>query len=184
MKKQYQLFLTNESVKDHLLHLTTLERTKNFRAKDRLETWQQRWQNKFKEYNWDTLCRTGEIQQLTVPELEKYLTHFNLSLKGKKNNKMRRIICHAPNKQGEEINAYISTREHRDMRIRDNEISDSEEESDSEDDLVVAHYSRVESSESETNEEELVPVVQFSRETRSGHSIGTSFSRYHDCFLY
>ena len=90
---------------------------------------------------------------------------------------MRRIICHASNKQGEEINAYISTRQDRDMRIRDNEISDSEEESDTEDDLVIAHYSSAESSESETNEEELVPVVQLSRQTRSGRSIGTSFSR-------
>ena len=71
---------------------------------------------------------------------------------------MRRINCHASNKQGEEINAYISTRQDRDLRIRDNEISDSEEESDSEDDLVIAHYSSAESSESETNEEELVPV--------------------------
>ena len=70
------------------------------------------------------------------------------------------------------------------MRIRDNEISDSEEESDSEDGLVIAHYSSAESSESETNEEELVPVVQLSRQTRSGRSIRTSFSRYRDCFLY
>ena len=65
-----KFIVENELVKDHLLHLTTLESTKNFRAKDRLEKWQQRRQNKFEEYNWDTLCRTGEIQQLTVPELE------------------------------------------------------------------------------------------------------------------
>ena len=58
---------------------------------------------------------------------------------------MGQIICHASNKQDEEINAYISTRQDRDMRIRDNEISDSEEESDSEDD----HYSSAESSERE-----------------------------------
>ena len=180
----YKFIVENELLKDLLLHLTTLERTKNFRAKDRLEKRQQRQQKQFEEYNWDTLCRTGEIQQPTVPELEKYLTHFNLSLKGKNNDKMRQIICHASNKQGEEINAYISTRQHRDMRIRDNEISDSEEESDSEDDLVIAHYSSAESSESETNEEELVPVVQLSRQTGSGRSIGTSFSPYRDCFLY
>ena len=60
-------------------------------------------------------------------------------------------------------------------RIRDNEISDSEEESDSEDDLVIAHYSSAESSESETNEEELVPVVQLSRQTRFGAVLGHHF---------
>ena len=49
---------------------------------------------------------------------------------------------------------------------------------------MIAHYSSAESSESETNEEELVPVIQLSRQTRSGRSIGTSFSRYRDCFLY
>ena len=178
-----KFIVENELVKDHLLHLTTLERTKNFRAKDKLEKRQQRRQKLFEEYNWDTLCRIGEIQQLTVPELEKYLTHFNLSLKGKKNDKMRRIICHASNIQGEEINAYISTRQDRDMRIREKEISYFEEESDSEDDLVIAHYSSAESLESKTNEEELVPVVQLSRRTRSGRSIGISFSRYRDCFL-
>ena len=48
---------------------------------------------------------------------------------------------------------------------------------------MIAHYSSAESSESETNEEELVPVIQLSRQTRSGCSIGTSFSPYHDCFL-
>ena len=35
------------------------------------------------------------------------------------------------------------------------------------------------------NEEELVPVVQLSRQTRSGRSIGISFlDRCRDCFLY
>lgn len=69
--------------------------------------------------------------------------------------------------------------------IRDKEISDSEEESDSENDPVVVHYNSAESSESEINEDDLVPVVQLLRRTRSGRRcIGTSFSRYSDCFLY
>ena len=68
--------------------------------------------------------------------------------------------------------------------IRDNEVSDSEEESDSDDDLVISHYSSAESSESETKEEGLVPVVQLLRQTLSGRSLGTPFSPYRDCFLY
>lgn len=133
-----------------------------------------------------TLCHTGEIQQLTLSPRVEYCPHFNLSLKGKNNDKSRRIICHASNKQGDEINAYIATRQDLVMRtvIRDSEISDSEEESDSEDDLVISHYSSAESSESETKEEDLVPVVQLLRQTRSGRSLGTPFSPYSDCFLY
>jgi len=55
------LFVTNKLivekklVKGHLLYVTTLERTKNLCAKDRLEKQQQRQQKRFKEYNWDTL---------------------------------------------------------------------------------------------------------------------------------
>ena len=72
-----KFIVEKELVKDHLLHLTTLERTKNLRKKDRLEKRQQRQQKSFEEYNWGTLCRTGEIQKLKIQELEKYLTHFN-----------------------------------------------------------------------------------------------------------
>ena len=123
-----------------------------------------------------TLWGTGEIQQLTLSRRVEYCPHFNL--KGKNNDKSRRIICHASNKQGDEINAYIATRQDPVMRtvIRDNEISDSEEESDSEDDLVISHYSSAESSQSETKEEDLVPVVQLLRQTRPGRSLGTPFS--------
>ena len=65
-----------------------------------------------------------------------------------------------------------------------NQSSDSGEESDRQDD-VVAHYSSAESSESKNNaEESLVPVIQLPRQTRSGRNIETSFSRYHDYFLY
>ena len=52
-----KFIVENELVKDHLLHLTTLEGTKNFRVKDRLEKRQQRRQKQFEEYNWNTtLC--------------------------------------------------------------------------------------------------------------------------------
>ena len=82
------------------------------------------------------------------------------------------------------LTQYIS-RQDSEVRISDNESSDSDEESNSEDDLVVARYSSAESSESETNEEpDLVPVVQLPRQIRSARNIGISYSRYRDCFLY
>ena len=91
-----------ELVKDHLQHLTTLERMKNLRTKDRfIEKQQQRRQKCFDDYDWDTLCRTSKVQKLNIQELEKYLRHFNLPLKGKKNDKVRRVIAHVCNRQGE-----------------------------------------------------------------------------------
>ena len=45
------------------------------------------------------------------------------------------------------------------MSISSNDSGDSGTESDSEDDLVVIHYSSAEFSESDTIEEDLIPVV-------------------------
>ena len=45
------------------------------------------------------------------------------------------------------------------MRISDNESSDSDEERDSEDDLVVAHYSSAESSESKLKYSYLAKLI-------------------------
>ena len=59
------------------------------------------------------------------------------------------------------------------------------EESDSEDDLVISHYSSAESSESEiSSQEDFVPVMELVRRTRSGRNTGTSFSKYREQFLY
>ena len=190
-------FVEKELVKDHLQHLTTLERMKNLHTKDRLEKQQQRWQKCFDDYDWDTLCHNSKVQKLNIQELEKYLRHFNLPLKGKKNDKVRRVIAHVCNRQGEVLDTYVSPQRHEvlpeDTSNNDmgsNTSSDnSDAESDSEDDIIIAHYSSTDSSESESDSEETnsdrVPVLaQLSRQTRSGRNITTLFSRYRDCFLY
>ncbi|KAL9965167.1 hypothetical protein ACROYT_G028930 [Oculina patagonica] len=161
---------------------------KNLRQKDRLEKRQEKQQKGFDQYNWDTLCRSGEIQKLNIQELEKYLNHFKLSLKGKKYDKVRRVIAHVFYKQHEALDTY-NPRQDPEV-LSDIESSDSGEESDSEDDIVAAHYSSTESSERADNaeennpEENLVPVLQLPRQTRSGRNIETSFSRYRDFFLF
>ena len=172
-------------LEDYLYHLTTLERTRNIREKDRKEKRQQRKEKSFDEYNWDILGRTGKLQQLKVQELEKYLKHFNLSFKGKKADKIRRILAHVCNDQGVTIDTYSSRRDPEDPTSDESNDGSEDEESNSEDDLVISHYSSSESSESESSsQEDFVPVMELARQTRSGRNTGTSFSKYRDQFLY
>ena len=100
-----KLIVEKKSVKGHLLYVTTLEPLcKGQIRKTATETTKTVQGIQLGH----SMTPTGEIQQLTGRELEKYLIHFKLSLKGKENDKIRRIITHASNKQGEEINAYFS----------------------------------------------------------------------------
>ena len=97
---------------------------------------------------------------------------------------------------GEVLDTYVSPQHHEvlpedtsDNDIGSNTSDNSDAESDSEDDIIIAHYSSTDSSESESDSEETnsdrVPVLaQLSRQTRSGRNITTLFSRYRDCFLY
>ena len=59
------------------------------------------------------------------------------------------------NKVKNSMHTPLISRQDTEVRISDNESSDS----DSEDNLAVANYSNAESSEGQTNEEYLVPVV-------------------------
>ena len=47
-------------------------------------------------------------QKLKVDELEKYLRHFNLSLRGKKNDKVRRVIAPVCSKSGETLDSFAN----------------------------------------------------------------------------
>ena len=78
-----------ELIEVYLQHLTNLERMKSIRTNDRQKKQQQRHQKGFHEYDWDILCRTGGLQHLLLHEIEKYLNHFNLSVQGKKSDKVR-----------------------------------------------------------------------------------------------
>lgn len=121
-----------ELIKDHLQHLTTLERKKNMRTKDRLKKRKQRQQKCFEDYDWNTLCRTGKVQQY-IQELEKYLSHSNPPLKGKKYDKVRRVTPHALIRMGEGY-THVSLQRHEVLQddISDNDMDNcSDVESDS-----------------------------------------------------
>lgn len=145
-------------VEDYLLHLTTLARTKNIRESDRKEKRQEREQKSFEEYDWDMLVKTGAIQKLKVKELEKYLKHFNLSVRGKKADKVRRVLAHVYSTGGVELDNH--TLPEQDPKDPDSDPessrSSSEESESDEDDLVIAYQSSEpeDSTESDSSDDE------------------------------
>ncbi len=143
-----KFIVEKQLVKEHLAHLNVLERTRNLRSKDRLQRRQETRDKRFGDYDWDSLCLTGKVKKLNVQELEKYLSHFRLSSKGKKEDKVRRVIAHVCNKNGESLDKYTH-RQDLNTTSDDGESSDSEKESNSDDDLVITHYSSSQSSGSE-----------------------------------
>ena len=48
----------------------------------------------YNEYDWLDMSLKGTLQQLTVKELEKYLTAHGLGKYGKKSDKIKTISCH------------------------------------------------------------------------------------------
>ena len=101
------------------------------RTKDRLKKRKQRQQKGFEDYDWNTLCRTGKVQQY-IQELEKYLSHSNPPFKGKKYDKVRRVTAHALIRIGEgDTNVSLQRQELQDD-ISDNDMDNcSDAESDS-----------------------------------------------------
>ena len=127
-----KFIVEKELVKGYLQHLTNLERMKNIRTNDRLKKQQQRRQKGFYEYDWDTLCRTGEIQHLLLHEIEKYLNHFKLSIQGKKADKVRRVMAHVCNRKGEQIDAFVLSQSEK--NVSDNSCDIGSDASDDDDD--------------------------------------------------
>lgn len=178
-----KFIVEKQLVKDHLVHLNTLERTRNLRSKDRL---QKRQEMRNKRFDWDSLCLTGKVQKFNVRELDKYLSYFHLSFKGKKQDKVRRVIAHVCKKNGGSLDKYTVVQDPN-VTSDGGESSDSEKESNSEDDLVITSYSSSQSSDSECEENSegnAIPVLPLVQRSRSGRIVGTSFSRYRDCYLY
>ena len=126
------------------------------RSKDREKEREKRKQKSFNGYDWDTLCRTGKVQK--VDELEKYLRHFNLSLKGEKNDKAGRVTAHVCSKSGETLNSFAIPQNQLSSESSSGTASSSSEdsyvESDSDHDVVMAHYSSSDLSESDASDAE------------------------------
>ena len=95
------------------------------------------------------------LKKLTVQELEKYLSHHQLSLKGLKNDKITRIMAHislstnGSNKHPQ--HKTISQNDLQEAETENGDESDEESDDDSEDEIVTIVDS--ESEEEDPHEE-------------------------------
>ena len=64
------------------------------RSNERAAKRQERKEKDADSYDWNDLVHNGKVGKLTVPELNKYLVHNDLSQRGNKRDKVRRIIAH------------------------------------------------------------------------------------------
>jgi len=113
----------------------------------------QKQQKCFEDYDWNTPCRTGKVGQLSNQELDKHPSVIsNLQLKGKKNDKVRRVTAHALIRMGEVLDTHVSLQRHevlQDDNSDDDMDNSSDAESDSKDDIVISHLCSSDSSKSE-----------------------------------
>ena len=81
-------------VRSYLEHLTTLRLKESIRSTQRQTDKSKRDLKTYNEYDWLDMSLKGTLQQLTVKELEKYLTAHGLGKYGKKSDKIKTISCH------------------------------------------------------------------------------------------
>ena len=180
-----RFIVQEELVRAYLQHLINLERLKKLRKADKQQKKKQTEEKRFEECDWETLSRTGQAQKLLVHELDKYLKHFDLSLKGKKPDKVRRILVHICSKKQEDIASFAA--QIPPPNAPDGADSESSaEETDSDEDIVIAYpASDTEAADAVSQElETLTEAAQLPRQTRSGRTITASHSRYKECFFY
>ena len=149
----------------------------------------------FDDYDWEGLIRSGQLNKFLISELDKYLNKFSLSLKGKKAGKVRRITAHVFHERSNDIAPDVTDKPSEDAAY---DSSDVDEESDSDDDIILAnHESETDSEDECVNEQqgtdsnqshsqtEPVPIVtSLPAQTISGRAIAISQSRYKDCFFF
>ena len=120
------------------------------------------------DYKWEELVENCKLASLTVAELDKYLDHHELCKKGKKGDKIRRITAHYYVKCGEAIPEDYP------VAGADEHVgsADSENETDSEDDLIFYESdSEIDSSGTDDQEDgNKLPIQQ--QTSRSGRKTG------------
>jgi hypothetical protein len=115
------------------------------------------------DYNWEALVHDGQLGKLLIPELNKYLVKHGLCLKGKKGDKVRRIIA----------NVSKSFENHAHDEIELTPESEDEEAREMVLQTIDMHleYSSGETEESVIDDDnDDIPVVSVAR-TRSGRQI-------------
>ena len=151
-----RFIVEKELEEDYLLHLPTLERKRSLREKDRKEKRQQRKEKPFNEYDWDILCRTGIKRPIKRPRAGEVFKTLWSFFKGKKDDKICRILAHVFNDQGESITAYIPRKEPDDESMSVNEESDSNV-SDSENNILISYCSSDSSETKESSQKYIIP---------------------------
>ncbi|KAK2549360.1 hypothetical protein P5673_030185 [Acropora cervicornis] len=95
IKEVSQKFIVEEKhVKSYLEHLSSLETMTNIRQKQREGSRQEKNARDVSDNKKEELVEYWKIASLTVAELDKYFDHHKLCKKGKKGDKIRRIMTH------------------------------------------------------------------------------------------
>ena len=98
----------------------------------------------FKEYAWEHLVKSGDLQKLLVSELNKYLKHYKLISSGNKAEKIRWIllrVLHGEDGQWEDINESTDEEAKEGGTEDDTEEIDSPGDYESEEDNVLEELS-------------------------------------------
>ena len=130
--------MEQDSVQAYIAHLQDLKIPSNIRARGALSRKTNVLKKTVEEYAWLELIQSGNIKKLFVSELEKYLKHYKLSSSGTKADKMRKISLHVLG-AGEGGGKHADDKSVNKAAVMLEDVSEGErEESNSEDDIVLA----------------------------------------------
>lgn len=132
------------STQAYLHHLKGLKQMKEIRSNQRSANKQERNDKTVEDYDWNKLVDDGLLGKLTLVDLNKYLIHHQLSVAGKKADKVRRIIAHVS-----------SSFENKEL-----DINPTSDESDSDEDIVLAEIGSSDAEEDEVDQNEQMVVVE------------------------
>ena len=104
-------------------HLRDLEARKDKRTKERIAARKLSKEKGCRDYDWLDLTMNGKLKKITISDLEKYLNYNSLSKKGRKDDKVKTIMCHVLR--------------HRNFGRDKRETISGEEESDSDEETAI-----------------------------------------------
>ena len=156
-----------EYVRDSIQHLTNLKFAREIRAKKRATDRDLRKERTVHDYDWIDLVMNGKLKGLTVDELNKYLNEHGLSKQGKKADKIAAITTDVLRKTHDDVISRAV------MSGNEQDASDSEDDSDNDEDLVLEEFGDSETSSDEDPEDQddddCLPLVV---RTRYGRASG------------
>ena len=89
------VFITElEYVKKYIEHETNFKKAKQIRDKEKAKSWYERFPKIYSDYKWDELVKSEDKLNISVTELNKYLTYHKMSKEGDRMDKVRRIMTH------------------------------------------------------------------------------------------